>query len=171
MKIIDIYHEDLLNGTGLREVLYFSGCEWNCKGCFQSWTADPNCEQARDWTEEDYKNLSNKLKNQYISGVTLSGGDPLSFWNESDVLELVKKLKTDFPEKTIWCYTGYTWENLIKLSEDNSKRQILDYIDVLCDGPFIESLKSPEKPWVGSENQRVIDVKESLKQEKIILYK
>ena len=92
----------------------------------------------------------------------------MSVWNKKDVLELVKRLKTDLPNKTIWVYTGYTIDQ-IKQDADE-KLEILDYIDVLCDGLYIESKKSPLKPWVGSENQRVIDVKESIKQGKVILY-
>ena len=170
MRIIETYHEDLLNGVGLREVLFFSGCEWKCEGCFQPWTRDPMCDQSREWTKNDYEILKDNLSKNHISGVTLSGGDPLSHWNESGVLDLVKRIRKDFGDtKTIWSYTGYTWENLLKLPNDSIKRNILNYLDVLCDGQFIKELKSPKKPWVGSENQRVIDVQKSLKSGNIIL--
>lgn len=168
MKIIETYHEDLLNGEGLREVLFFSGCEHHCPGCFSEWTQNPDCDQAREWTEQDYLELKKNLEKKYVSGVTLSGGDPLSIWNEDGILDLVKRIKNDFGDsKSIWCYTGYTWEKLINIPK---KRKILDFIDVLCDGPFIESRKSPKKPWVGSENQRVINVKKSILENKIVLY-
>lgn len=170
MKIIETYHSDLLNGVGLREVLFFSGCEHKCKGCFNEFTWDPDTEQAHKWCESDYQELYNNLSKSYISGVTLSGGDPLSKWNESDVLDLVKRLRDDFGNsKTIWCYSGYTFEYLNSLPDDSPKKQVLNYIDVLCDGPFVKHLKSPNKPWVGSENQRVINVPESLKEKRIIL--
>ena len=168
MKIIETYHNDLLNGTGLREVLFFSGCTHHCPGCFNQFTWDPDVDQAHEFEEDDYQELLKNLRKPYIAGVTLSGGDPMSVWNKKDVLELVKRLKTDLPNKTIWVYTGYTLEQ-IQQSKDE-KLEILDYIDVLCDGLYIESKKSPLKPWVGSENQRVIDIKESIKQDKVILY-
>lgn len=168
MRIIEIYKADLLNGTGLRNVYFFSGCTHHCKGCFQSWTADPMCEQSREWTEEDYSQLIEDTKPEYIEGITLSGGDPLSPWNISEIIELCRNIKQDLPEKTIWIYTGFTWE---QVKQDSILKEILPFIDVLCDGPFIESLKSPQKLWVGSSNQRVIDVQKSLKKNKIIEYK
>lgn len=167
MRIIEVYKADLLNGTGLRNVYFFSGCTHHCPGCFQAWTADPMCEQSREWTEEDYQQLIKDTQLEYIEGITLSGGDPFSPWNEKDIFELCKRFKRDLPEKTIWVYTGFTWE---QVEHNPSLREILPYIDVLCDGPFIESLKSPQKLWVGSSNQRVIDVQKSLQENKIIEY-
>lgn len=168
MKLIKTYHADLLNGTGLREVLFLSGCTHHCPGCFNPETWDPDFEEAHEWTEEDWKELKENISKPYISGVTFSGGDPLFPSNQKGVLDLCKLIKENFPDKTIWLYTGYTYEHI--QSGSDLSPFILEYVDVLCDGPFIESQKSPKKPWVGSENQRVIDVQESLKQDKVILY-
>ena len=152
--------------------------------------------QAKLWTEEDFQELlvnaskpyisgitllggdpfhpvnrEQLLKDaekNYISGITLIGGDPFHPVNRGEILDLCKRFKDHFGDsKTIWIYTGYTWETLEKAKD--TRWECLKYIDVLCDGPYIDSLRSPEKPWVGSENQRVINVPESLKKEKIIL--
>lgn len=165
MKIIQIYKADLLNGVGLRNAYFFSGCEHHCPGCFNEETWDPDMKSAREWTEEDFEELIRDADKPYISGITLTGGDPMHPTNLEGILDLCKRFKEHFGNtKTIWCYTGYKWEQL-----EGTRKEILGYLDVLCDGPYKESKKSPEKPWVGSRNQRVIDVKESLKQNKIIL--
>lgn len=169
MRLVNKYLADMLNGEGLRNVYFFTSCTHGCPGCFNSGLTDPAYSPSTLWTEKEYRNLVAETRKSYISGITLTGGDPLSPWNEGDILELVRRFKEDLPEKTIWVYTGYTWETLMKLPEDNPKKQVLRHIDVLCDGPFIEKLRSPKKPWVGSENQRVIRVQESLNQDKIIL--
>lgn len=168
MKIIQTYLNDLLNGEGLRDCYFFSGCELHCSGCFSPETWNPNMPQARLWTEEDFQKLLINASKSYISGITLLGGDPFHPVNRGEILDLCKRFKDHFGDsKTIWIYTGYTWETLEKAKDE--RWECLKYIDVLCDGPFIEKLKSPSKPWVGSENQRVINVPESLKSEKIIL--
>ena len=162
MRIIETYHEDLLNGVGLREVLFFSGCEWKCEGCFQPWTRDPMCDQSREWTENDYEILKDNLSKNHISGVTLSGGDPLSHWNESGVLDLVKRIRKDFGDtKTIWLYTGYKYEDIAYL---------VRHVDVVVDGPFDYQLADKKYHWAGSTNQRVIDVKRTIQEGKVVLY-
>lgn len=169
MRLIQIYKADLLNGVGLRNVYFFSYCPHHCPDCFnkETWELEP--ENSRVWTEDDLEELIKDAEPEHISGITLSGGDCLSDPNIPEVLELCKKFKEKFGEtKTIWAYTGYTWENIMK--NGGLRRECMDYLDVLCDGPFISSLKSPSKPWVGSENQRVIDVKKSLIENKVILY-
>lgn len=168
MRFIKQYLDDLLNGEGLRNVYFFTSCSHLCKGCFNSETADPNMPGSREWTEDDFLKLIEDAKKSYISGITLSGGDPFHPNNRKSILELCKNFKEYFGDsKTIWIYTGYTWETIKK--DKDERWECLKYIDVLCDGPFIEHLKSPSKPWVGSENQRVIDVKKSLKEDRIIL--
>lgn len=159
MKLIQVYKADLLNGEGLRDVYFFSGCNHQCQGCFNKETWDYDMPNAKEWTDDDFEKMIENASKPYISGITLTGGDPLFWKNQSDILKLCKEFKERLPEKTIWLYTGYTFESIMFSSD--LKPLILRYIDVLCDGPFIESLKSPNKPWVGSSNQRVIDVKNS----------
>ena len=168
MKLIQTYLNDLLNGEGLRDCYFFSGCELHCPGCFSPETWDPDMPQAKLWKEEDFQELLKNASKPYISGITLLGGDPFYPVNREEILNLCKRFKENFGDsKTIWIYTGYTWEILEKAKD--VRWECLKYVDVLCEGPFIEKLKSPSKPWVGSENQRVINVQESLRQNKIIL--
>ena len=168
MKLIQTYLNDLLNGEGLRDCYFFSGCELHCPGCFSPETWNPDTSQAKLWTEEDFQELLKNASKPYISGITLLGGDPFHPVNRGEILDLCKRFKDHFGDsKTIWIYTGYTWETLEKAKDE--RWECLKYVDVLCEGPFIEKLKSPSKPWVGSENQRVINVLESLKSGKIIL--
>lgn len=161
MRYHNITKDDMLNGDGLRVVLWLSGCEHGCPGCQNPITWDLNSGLIFDgdaWSE-----IKELLEKDYISGLTLSGGDPLHHMNREDVLELCKMTKHFFPNKTIWLYTGYLWEEIEHL-------EILDYIDVLVDGPFKKELADVTYHWAGSTNQRVIDVQESLKQDRIVEY-
>ena len=168
MRIIQTYKADLLNGVGLRNVYFYAGCEMHCKNCFSPETWDPENSDYSEWTEQDFQQLLEDARKNYISGITLIGGDPFHPVNRREILDLCKRFKEHFGDsKTIWIYTGYTWETIEKAKDE--RWECLKYIDVLCDGPYIDSLRSPEKPWVGSENQRVINVPESLKKREIIL--
>lgn len=169
MKYHNITTDDMKNGDGLRTVLWVSGCEHHCKGCHNPITWDP--DDGLPFTEETMIELLNDLNKDYISGLTLSGGDPLYKFNLIEILNIVKTVKNTFPNKTIWMYTGYVIsfdEN--SLNENSIITEILKYIDVLVDGPFIEELKDSNYHWAGSTNQRVIDVKKSLESKEIILY-
>lgn len=139
------------NGDGLRVVIWVSGCNHHCKGCFNPETWD--CECGLPLGVEEINKILHYLRQNWCSGITLTGGDPLFSQNRNDVLALCYILKQNYPEKTIWLYTGYT---LDQIKENNDMSKILRFVDVLCDGPFIEEQKSPDKPWVGSENQQVI---------------
>jgi anaerobic ribonucleoside-triphosphate reductase activating protein len=147
---IDICNMD--NGDGLRCVIWLSGCNHFCEGCYnkQTWDAcsgDP-------FGEEQWKFIEDALSQDWNSGITFTGGDPLYPMNRKEVQKLCTRIKRKFPKKTIWLYTGYTIKELLK--ENNEfVIDILKHIDVLVDGPFIETLKSPEKHWVGSSNQVV----------------
>lgn len=160
MRYHDITKCDMLNGDGLRVVLWVSGCSHNCKGCHNPITHDPNDGLIFD--DIALNELILALSPDFIEGLTLSGGDPLFPGNRDEILALCKKVKEIFPNKNIWLYTGYLYEEICDL-------EILDYIDVLLDGPFKMELLSPNKKWVGSSNQRVIDVKETKRNKKIVL--
>lgn len=160
MRYHDITKCDMLNGDGLRVVLWVSGCSHNCKGCHNPITHDPHDGVIFD--DIALNELILALSPNFIEGLTLSGGDPLFPSNRSEILALCKKVKEVLPNKNIWLYTGYLYEEICDL-------EILDYIDVLLDGPFKIELFSPNKKWVGSSNQRVIDVKETRRNKKIVL--
>lgn len=151
----------MLNGEGLRVVLWVAGCDHGCKGCHNSITWDPNGGIPFDTAAQ--KELFDALNHDYISGITLSGGDPLYIGNREDVTNLSKTVKERFPDKNIWLYTGYRWEEISALP-------IMNYIDVLVDGRFVEDLKDTKLHWKGSFNQRIIDVQKSLKNSSLYLY-
>lgn len=140
MKYIQWYHDDFVNGEGIREVIFIPGCNHKCKGCFnpESW----NFNQGKLWTSYEDTLLTSKLKNPYCSGITLTGGDPL--YSYPEVLEFCKKYK----DYNIWVYTGFTLE---EVKRDFS--ELLEYVDVVITEPYIIELNSPKKEWVGSSNQ------------------
>lgn len=151
----------MLNGDGLRVVLWVAGCSHKCPNCQNPITWD--VQGGLPFTEQTKDELYQKMNHDYISGVTFSGGDPLHPANRETITELVKSIIEQFPDKTIWIYTGYLWEEVKDLP-------VMKYIDVLVDGEFVEKLKDTKLHWKGSSNQRVIDVQKSLNGE-IILYK
>ena len=166
MKYHNITHDDMKNGDGLRVVLWLSGCGHHCPGCQNPVTWDPDDGMLLDG--KAIFEIIGEMRKDYISGITISGGDPLYPTNALGVLGLCVFLKNHFPEKTIWVYTGYTWEMLMMYTD--FPIEILRYVDVLVDGRFQQELLDVNYPWAGSTNQRVIDVQESLKQGKVVLY-
>lgn len=173
----NITHDDMNNGDGLRVVLWLSGCSHHCFNCQNPQTWDPDSGILFD--ESAKQEIFNELSKDYISGITLSGGDPLHENNLSEVLSLVEEILNLFPSKTIWLYTGYTCENLIDgihypldaTWEDSVLRKsIIKLCDVLVDGEYIDEQRNITLPWRGSNNQRVIDVQKSLEQGKVVLY-
>lgn len=161
MNFHDITKADMLNGSGLRTVLWVSGCEQHCPNC-QNPQTHPK-DSGIPFDKEAEEELFESLKPSYIAGITVSGGHPLEEYNYSEVLRLCKKCKQLFPNKTVWLYTGYIWEHVKDL-------EIMKYIDVLCDGRFVEELADVNYPYAGSTNQKIIDVQESLKTGKVILH-
>lgn len=153
MNYHNITKEDMLNGEGIRVVLWVAGCSHKCKGCQNPETWDENGGIPFDKDAED--ELFEALKKPYISGITFSGGDPLFPQNRSEVFRLIKRIKKELPNKDIWLYTGYSWEQIKHLEG-------IEDIDVIAEGEFIEELKDNNIHWVGSSNQRVLDVKKSL---------
>ena len=161
MKYQNITHDDLLNGDGLRVVLWVSGCNHKCKECQNPITWNP--EVGVNFDIEAKNEIFNDLKKDYISGITFSGGDPLHPANINEITDLAKEIKNLYPEKTIWLYTGSKWDEIKHL-------EIIQFLDVLIDGEFEVDKKDVQLYWRGSSNQNVIDAKESLKQQKIVLH-
>ncbi len=161
MRFHDISRDNMLNGDGLRAVLWVAGCSHQCKDCHNPITWDINGGVPFDEAAE--KELFEALSPSYISGITFSGGDPLHIKNRDEVGRLIEKIHNEMPSKTIWLYTGYLWEEIMQLD-------FIKYVDVIVDGEFISELKDNKLHWRGSSNQRVIDVKKSIAQNKMILY-
>ena len=161
MKYHNITKDDMLNGEGLRVVLWVSGCPHKCKGCHNPQTWDP--ESGIPFDEDAEKELFDILSRNYISGITFSGGDPLFEGNRAEIERLAKKVKHEYPDKNIWLYTGYRWEEISALP-------LVQYVDVLVDGRFMEDLKDTKLHWKGSFNQRIIDVQKSLQNSSLYLY-
>lgn len=172
------YHQirtdDMLNGDGLRVVLFLSGCNHHCENCHNIETWD-ECS-GYPLTSEACADIIAELKKDYISGITFSGGDPLHPNNVDLVNSLIAYIRTHFPDKTIWLYTGYTLEDIYRSADDScsetmKRLNIVMSVDVLVDGKFEQALADVNYPWAGSINQRVIDIPNSLKAQQIILYK
>ena len=173
MNYHTITYPDQNNGDGLRVVLWLSGCSHHCKGCQNPQTWDTNSGIKFD--DNAFSELFDELEKDYISGLTLTGGDPMFENNLSQVYNICSFAKRILPQKTIWIYTGYTWEELnsvygYNVYKNDERQLILKYCDVLVDGRFEEELKDITLPWRGSSNQRVIDVQKSLKEGKVILH-
>ena len=153
------------NGVGVRTVLWVSGCDIRCRNCHnpQTWDFDSGIP----FTEETMQELLYDLSKPYIKGLTLSGGHPLDPHNAPKVLEIVKRVKMVFPNKNIWIYTGYVWEDIIK---DNTLKEILKCTDVLVDGAYVDELRDISLAFRGSSNQRIIDVKKTLDSNEVILW-
>lgn len=156
MNYCEIKNCDIANGLGVRVSLFVSGCRNHCKGCFQPETWDFN--YGKPFDEEAQHKVIELLSKTYITGLTLLGGDPFEIENARDLVKFVEKVKRLFPFKNIWCYTGYTFEQL-KNRHDTHTEQLLHMIDILVDGPFIEEQKDVSLAFRGSRNQRIIDVK------------
>lgn len=153
MRYHNITKDDMLNGDGLRVVLWVAGCSHRCKECQNPLTWNPNGGLLFD--ENAKKEIYEQLSKSYISGITFSGGDPLHPANVLDIEHLAREIKERFPNKTIWLYTGSIWESLYD-------KPIVNYIDVLVDGEFHIEERDVTLMWRGSKNQRVIDVQATL---------
>ena len=160
MRYHTITTDDMLNGSGLRVVLWVAGCSHCCPACHNPVTWDPY--GGLPFTEAERQEIFSELDKDYISGITFSGGDPLHVYNISQVTALAREIRRKYPHKTIWLYTGYLWEEI-------QDQEIIPYLDVLADGEFQADKKEPHLKWVGSSNQRVIDVRKSIRQGKVIL--
>lgn len=161
MRYHNITKDDMLNGDGLRVVLWVAGCEHRCPNCQNPITWDINGGIPFD--EAAKQEIFEELDKPYISGITFSGGDPLHTLHRDEIGALMSEIKEKYPDKTIWCYTGYEWNDVKNLP-------YMDYVDILVDGKYIEALRDINLPWKGSSNQNVIDVQQSKKLNKVVLY-
>lgn len=161
MRYHNITTDDMLNGDGLRTVLWVAGCTHGCEGCQNPVTWD--LHGGLPFDAEAEKELFADLSRDYISGITFSGGDPLHPDNREEVGRLMQKVKAEFPDKTVWCYTGFLFEEVWNLP-------LMQYVDVLVDGRFEKALLDPKLFWKGSSNQRVIDVPKSLASGEVVLH-
>ncbi len=170
MNYADIKRVDVANGEGVRVSIFVSGCHHHCKGCFNECAWDFN--YGNKFTEKEKDEIIKLLDHDYIEGLSLLGGEPLEPANQEGLLPLVKEVKEKYPNKTIWCYTGYDLDKEIigDMAKTNpTTNEILKYIDVAVDGKFDESLKSPKLRFRGSSNQRILNVQETLKQNKPVI--
>lgn len=170
MNYGNIKYYDIANGEGVRVSLFVSGCTHHCKNCFNKETWDFN--YGKPFTKETEDDIIAHLSHDYINGLTLLGGEPMEPANQHTLLPFVKRVKSLYPNKTIWCYSGYLFDSeLLSPSRAHCPftRELLSYIDILVDGEFKEELKDITLRFKGSSNQRVIDVQKSLKENKIVL--
>ena len=173
MKYAKIKKCDVANGPGVRVSLFVSGCNHHCKNCFNREAWDFN--YGKDFTETEENQIIEDLKPDHISGLSLLGGEPLERQNQEGLLPLVKKVKQAYPDKKIWCYTGFTFDKqiigeMVEKENRETTKDLLANIDYIVDGRFVEELKDPKLRFRGSSNQRIIDVKKSLERKEIILW-
>lgn len=184
MRYAQIRSMDISNGEGVGVSLFIQGCPFHCKNCFNSDTWDFN--GGKEWTEEIKDKFIKLIDRPYIKRVSFLGGECLAEQNLDEVLKLVQEIRISFPEKTIWLYTGFCWNDIMcsftGLQADcvvldkkdieawEKRRKIISNVDVLVDGEYIDEQKDLTLKWRGSKNQHVIDVKQSLAQNKVILY-
>lgn len=181
MRYAQIRSMDISNGEGVGVSLFVQGCPFHCKNCFNSETWDFN--GGKEWTEKTKNKFMELIDRPYIKRVSFLGGECLADQNLDVVLDLIKEISISFPEKTIWLYTGFTWEDIMyrrmphppKYTQAgflqwNKRKEIISLCNVVVDGEYIDKQRNLSKKWAGSDNQRVISVQESLAQNKVILY-
>lgn len=171
MNYADIKRCDVANGPGIRISLFVSGCTRYCEGCFNKEAWDFN--YGKPFTEETIEYIIKELEPSYIKGLTLLGGDPFEHSNQQGLLPLLRKVREIYPQKDIWCFSGYLFDEEIcgkMCKEWPETSEMLSYIDVLVDGRFVEALKNVNLRFKGSSNQRTIMVQESLKTGEIVLW-
>lgn len=165
----EIKRTDIANGEGIRVSLFVSGCTHHCKGCFNQETWD--FSYGKEFTEETEEELLMALAPAYIAGLSLLGGEPMEPENQRALLPFLRRVKGTYPEKTIWCYTGYLFDEELKgpgRPRCEATDEMLSLIDVLVDGEFVQEKKNISLRFRGSENQRVIEVQESLEKGAVV---
>ncbi len=171
MNYADIKRIDVANGPGIRVSLFVSGCTHHCDGCFNPETWD--FAYGNLFTEKEMDEIIEELRPAHIKGFTLLGGEPFEYVNQQGVLPLLRRIKEELPEKTVWCYTGYLFDKDIKekmMVNWPETREMIRYIDILVDGEFKKELKDLKLRFRGSSNQRIIDVKKSLESNEVVLW-
>ena len=168
MNYATIKNCDIANGPGVRVSLFVSGCTHRCPGCFNSVAWD--FDYGTPFTEETVEQILAMLRPAHIKGLTLLGGEPFEPQNQGAIVELLRRVKKEFPEKSIWAFSGYLFDMDILSGRLGDTSEYLSYLDVLVDGPFIEAKKNLSLRFRGSENQRLIDVKKSLAAGEVILW-
>jgi anaerobic ribonucleoside-triphosphate reductase activating protein len=171
MNYAEIKNCDIANGPGVRVSLFVSGCTHRCKGCFNQIAWD--FSYGKSFTRDTIDEIMEMLRPKHIRGLTILGGEPFEPQNQAPVLELLRLIKSQLPEKSIWAFSGYLFEKDIlagKLGPWEITKEYLSYLDVLVDGPFIEERKNLMLRFRGSDNQRLIDVPRSLKENTVILW-
>lgn len=148
MNYLSLTKAEVANGTGIRVCLWVSGCPHHCKGCQNPESWDKNT--GYEFTEETYNKIKNELSKEYCDGITFTGGDPLAPYNRDKVLEIAKRVKKDFPNKNIWCYTGYFLNDVKDLEG-------MEYVDTLVDGEFIKEQRDITLAFRGSKNQNIYE--------------
>ena len=162
MRYNKIRKMDIANGPGIRVSVFLQGCAFHCKNCFNPETWD--FDGGQEFNDARIEEIIALAKDDYITGLSILGGEPMHPKNIEATTKLARRFKEVYPNKTIWSWSGFLFDEYIK------KHDVVNYIDVIVDGLFVEELRNPNLKWRGSSNQRVIDVKKSLKQNKLILY-
>ena len=170
MRYASMRNLDISNGENIGVSLFVQGCHFHCNNCFNSETWD--FEGGYSWTEKSIKDFLNLVNRSYIKRVSILGGEPLTSRNVEEIFHLISTIRNLFPTKTIWLYTGFTWEQIINptKSDDILRKEIVSQCDVVVDGEYIDELRDITLKWRGSSNQRVIDVKKSIEKGEVILW-
>lgn len=171
MNYATIKNCDIANGPGVRVSLFVSGCTHHCKGCFNevAWDFD----YGEPFTQQTIDTILKMLSPGHVKGLTLLGGEPFEPQNQPAILQLLRQMKQQYPEKTVWAFSGYLFDRDIlpgKLGDPEITKEFISYVDVLVDGPFIEAKKDLMLRFRGSSNQRLIDVKQSLATGTVVLW-
>lgn len=162
MRYNKIRKMDIADGPGVRVSIFLQGCTFNCKNCFNPETHDFN--GGEEFTDETIQEVLDLCDKDFITGLSILGGEPMHPKNIKGTIKLAKAFKERYPDKTIWSWSGFLIDNIVD-------KEVLNYLDVLVDGQYKDELHNPTLKWCGSENQRVIDVKKTLKKGEVVLYK
>lgn len=170
MRYASMRNLDISNGENIGVSLFVQGCHFHCNNCFNSETWD--FEGGYSWTEKATKDFLNLINRSYIKRVSILGGEPLTSRNVEEIFHLISTIRNLFPTKTIWLYTGFTWEQIMNPTNSDNilRKETVSQCDVVVDGEYIDELRDITLKWRGSSNQRVIDVKKSIEKGEVVLW-